>query len=72
MEQINYIKLVPFAKFNLWDVNRYRIYSGFKSSYKTIKLSEIIYQTDNYEILIAEKDYKLCGISSYGLGMFHR
>ena len=72
MQNLKYITFVPFANFNLWDVNRYKINSDFKSIHKTIKLSEILFQVDNSETLIADKDYKLCGISSYGLGMFHR
>lgn len=72
MRKNNYLKMVPFSRFNLWDVNRYKKNSIITSNFDVVKLSKIITQIENYEVLESEKEYYLCGISSYGLGMFHR
>lgn len=71
-QNINYIQIVPFSNFQLWDVNRYKLKSSIISNFEIVKLNSIIKQVEDYEVLKPEKEYKLCGISSYGQGIFHR
>lgn len=67
-----YLNLINLTNFDLWDVRRYKTNEIFQSNYDFIELSKILKQVNNYENLIDEKDYKLCGLSSYGKGLFHR
>ena len=66
------LKTIPYSEFNLWDVNRYANEVELISAYKLIPLNSLLHQSKTYEKIQDEEEYYLCGLSSYGNGLFHR
>ncbi len=63
---------IRFKDLDTWSVASYLSINNVNSKYNLIKLSSILQQVKNNEVLKDETDYKLSGIHSYGKGLFHR
>ncbi len=66
------LKTIPYSQLYLWDVRRYSNDVELISKYKLVPLYSLLSQSYNYEKIQDEKEYYLCGLSSYGNGLFHR
>jgi type I restriction enzyme S subunit len=69
---LNMLHIVPFSKFEIWDVKRYFNNNEKSSKFQLVKLSNLLKQVNNYEVIKKDKEYNLCGLSAYGNGLFHR
>lgn len=69
----NYLQFVRFKSLSLWDVKKNRIFDNKETSdYDFVRLADVLSQVKRVEFLQPTKDYKLLGVKSYGLGVFHR
>jgi type I restriction enzyme S subunit len=66
------LKLVRFENLTLWSVDNYLSVNEIDSKYDLVKISSILKQVKNLEVLQDSNNYHLSGISSYGKGLFHR
>jgi hypothetical protein len=72
MNSMEILKTIPFSELYMWDVNRYIEEEEMSSIYNIVRLSMVLQQSSNYEKIHDNKEYRLCGISAYGNGLFHR
>ncbi|WP_143108689.1 restriction endonuclease subunit S [Bathymodiolus thermophilus thioautotrophic gill symbiont] len=66
------LKFIQFKDLTNWSVNHYISINNVDAKYNLVKISEILKQVKNQEILKDEKSYQLAGIHSHGKGLFHR
>ena len=69
---MNILKTILFSELNVWDVKRYLVIEKYSSNYPLIYLSDILEEENDFHNIENDKEYKLCGISAYGKGLFHR
>lgn len=64
-------KIVNFKDLSRWDVG-YFFNNLFNSKYKFIKFKDFLIQIEpDWEILDENKSYKILGVRTYGIGVFH-
>lgn len=72
IDNFNYLKLVSFKDFSLWDVKRYLNTNEKFFRFRSVRLKNILKQFSNFEKVKDFELYNLCGVSSWGNGIFHR
>ncbi len=66
------LQFIWFKDLTNWSVSSYLSINNIDTKYNLVKISQILQQVKNTEILENDKKYQLSGISSYGKGLFHR
>ncbi|CAC9547524.1 Type I restriction-modification system, specificity subunit S [uncultured Gammaproteobacteria bacterium] len=66
------LQFVNFKDLTVWSASNYLSINNINTKYALVKISELLKQVKNQEILEDETNYKLSGIHSYGRGLFHR
>ncbi len=66
------LQFVQYKDLGIWSVSHYASINNINTKYSLVKITEILEQVKNKEILEDEINYKLSGIHSYGRGLFHR